>query len=222
MSKNKYEDLNIIDLESVYDLAELFNEMVDCLNDEDVKKEYMCVDVFGKPKLIRELFETLIRDYNYGVGILNFVSDKYSDEEEYEDEYCLTTYDGKTVSVEKARMNDNKLYSIEDIALIYQEDCKQDLIDKALTSGANVTLFGFEKDEDNSCDNHCVNCVAKKFCLDAKHEEVAEKDTSTIIVNGKKITDEKEKREVEDEIFDEIKRLNRELFHMWGYFGFDI
>lgn len=213
MANNMYKNLTITDYEDLDELAEIFDNVVETLQDNDWG-DYNSVSVYAKGATISELLKILLTGYDYEIGLIDLATDPYNDD--YKGEYSLTVYDGKLICIEKARHGDNysEFYEIEDIVFFYQEDCDQDLIDNALKNDAAVTLFGLEGDLE-CCD--CCDCAGEDECeLAAKKEESG----ISVKVNGKEITDEKEKLDALKEFIDKYKETEREFRRIRDSFWF--
>lgn len=145
---NKYEALEIRDFNGFSDFFCEFERLCRENNFDDhcfvsvyAGREfiYAVLMEFMKPELIDK----------WEVGLIDFVS-RDIDGADYDCEYCLYCNGDGSITVDFARDDiTDTPYSIEyEIAFIYQEDCGQDIVDKALDGDSNRTiLFGTDADQ---------------------------------------------------------------------------
>lgn len=127
----------------------------DCLTEDIVEaifhlRKYESIDVYAKAPLIGELVSRLhgscVDGNEITLGLINFDGSEC----DYVGEYVMSISDGYELWIEPAyRLKDGewKLYDSEAIlAYVYEEDCKQDLIDKLEKCDVPTLLFGFEKE----------------------------------------------------------------------------
>ena len=131
---------------------------IGCLTEDIIEaflqlRKYETIEIYAKAELIEELIDMLhglvIDDIPIQFGMITFDGECI----EYDDLYCLSLNDDYTLWCEPAYKL-NKLTSTYEsfnseatLAYIYQEDCKQDLLDKLEENEVHTLLFGFDKDE---------------------------------------------------------------------------
>lgn len=152
-----YERLNIIDFKNVDGLA---RNMINIL-DAGCADNLFCVSVYAKREFIQEVLGKLLP---YLEDKFTFEHITFSDRDVafnvYRDEYCLFITKNELgkfeLSVDFARTEDGTVYCIDDeICFLYQEDCRQDLIEEALEcedeDSRNICfLFGLDENAKES------------------------------------------------------------------------
>ena len=122
--------------------------------------------VYGKSDLIRDLYEELICE-GYKTTYANFFFDDVVLKDTV---YLLTVNSDSEVSIELAYSKSGfPMQHDADSAIIFMEDCKQDIIDYCVNTDKHVILFDFEWEDnfkDDSQEYECSN--PKKYNL---HEE---------------------------------------------------
>ena len=207
---NKYENLIIHDYEDIYELADLMNTIADSIDDES---DYGSVAVYGKSEFIWEMFEILAYEYDVKIGAVDI--NRFHLDDCYGKEYCLRIFDDGMMVIEPARNEDGELYHIDDIAFIYQEDCEQDLINRALEDEACVTLFGF----DEGCGECCHECDCDLHKCDTDKSAVSSASTtsekSCYMVNGKECSKEEYEKK-RNEIIKDIDKFEDEFLNVFS------
>lgn len=135
MSKeNKYEDIDIVDVEDYENVYELIEDSLSQLN-----KETDYIAVYGKRDLIAYLFtEMLKEDYQFGYADFDVLDETLSDRI-----YLMIIRQNCTISVEPAISKSEKVICHDaKIALIDMDECKQNVIDYCVNSDKKVILFG--------------------------------------------------------------------------------
>ena len=205
---NKYEKLTIHDYEDIYELADLMNIIPKGIDDES---DYGSVAVYGKSEFIWEMFEILAYEYDVKIGAVDI--NRFHLDDCYGAEYSLRIFDDGMMVVEPARNKDGELYCINDIAFIYQEDCEQDLINRALEDEAIVTLFGFEE----CCGECCHECDCGLHKCDTDKSAVSSASTTPTVsykVNGKECSKEEYEKK-RNEIIKDIDKFEDEFLDMF-------
>ena len=188
---NKYEKLIIHDYEDMHELADLMHTIVDSIDDESA---YGSVAVYGKSEFIWKMFEILAYKYDVKIGALDI--NRFYFDDDYGAEYCLRIFDDGMMVIEPAKNEDGEFYCIDGIVFLYQEDCEQDLIDRALEDEACATLFGFDECE---CCHEC-DCGLHKCDVAVEENKTTKPDTTTAtyLINNKPVSkDEFEKERAE-------------------------
>ena len=148
---NKY--LNI-DICSFDDLDDLHIVIADEF--EKLKSESEYIAIYAKRELINNLFTDLIcEDFTLGYANIDMIDDKLEDRV-----YVMLIRGDGVVSIEPA-YSDKKDIMTHDAksAIIYMDECDQDIIDYCVESDKNVILFDFDVDEffdEDECD--CCGC----------------------------------------------------------------
>ena len=166
---NKYENMEIIGFE---DITDIYDSIGLSLMELEEEKDY--VAVYGKRDLINELFEMMIKDgYAFRYADCDFMDEMLKDRV-----YMMLVRQDCGVSIEPAHCS-NGAPTMHDAktALIFMDDCKQDVIDYCVKSDKNVVLFDYE---DDCCD--CDECQCA--CKDTDGELAT---LSTYFVNGEPV-----------------------------------
>lgn len=218
MKKNIYENLNIVDFIDEIDLIDTFIDSLDSsIYKDELDFEDMYVRIYGKSDFINDIFMFIVTNYDLSCGYIDFAKDYF--DMDYNDIYCLMVTEDGYVCVEKAYSYEGKYLSDgAGIAYVYQEDCKQELIDELLKDGAKVMLFGFTDEDwkdnfnESSCpeeyfdvaeflkENGCYDCKERYSC-DTFAEYVAEmKNNHDKYANNKpnEKSDKKSEKKIED------------------------
>lgn len=148
---NKYENMEIVSFE---DIDDLYNSIgIELINLESTD-DHDYIAVYGKRDIIAELFEMMISD-GYVFGYADFDA---MDEMRKDDIYMMFIRANCVISIEPA-ISTNGVVMGHDAksALIFMEDCKQNVIDYCVNRDMEVTLFDF--DEDCDCDE--CQCACK-------------------------------------------------------------
>ena len=171
---NKYEDLEIRDYEDFDAFFEDFE--LDCGGCSFEK--YRHISVYGGREFIyAALMEFMGPDFidRYEVGSIDFVSrDVYG--ADYDEEYCLFVNEDGLISVDFARDQETgDPYSIcEEVAYIYQDDCQQDIVEKALDGNdCYAILFGCDGEDSEAGNADEVTGLADKPT--AQYDGIADK-----------------------------------------------
>ena len=171
MTKNKYENIQMIDLEDkVDDIVEIY-----------INKLYhtdKTVGVIVNKEIAEYILDNLIR--------LDETSIKEIDLVDYMniDEYLVSVDDGGVITV--VPIEDFCVLDKTDIFYIDMDgDISQDIIDDCVNEDKEVILFGQEDD----CDSDGENC---------EWHDVTTTSSTSYKVNGKKVTKEEYDKAVED------------------------
>lgn len=174
MKKNKYEDIQMIDLEDkVDDIVEIY---INRLYNTD-----KTVGVIVNKEIAEYILDNLIR--------LDETSIKEIDLVDYMniDEYLVSVDDGGVITV--VPIEDFGILDKTDIFYIDMDgDIKQNIIDYCVNEDKEVILFGQEDD----CDGDCENCN----CHDVSTTTTT--SSTSYEVNGKEVTKEEYDKAVED------------------------
>ena len=152
------------------------------------------IAVYGKCDLIRELYETLICE-GYHTSFAHFAFD---DEVCKDDVYIMTIDENGEVSINDAYAPSGRVSGHDaDVAIIYMDDCKQDIIDYCVNTDKKVILFDFECDECDECggcEGRCKMC--NKQCSGCPHipsdsnTSISTHEISEYYINGKPVNKE--------------------------------
>ena len=156
MKENKYKKLEIVDYTNLDDFMMCFTKSVEIIINSEEKDS---VSLYASADTISSALQILLNDYDYdydisNIGYIDLARFYYNDE--YDAEYCLRITDEGHICIHKARDGDTfEPYNIyNEVACFYQEECKQDLIDKGIDGTGNMAiLFGFGEDDNTSRDN---------------------------------------------------------------------
>ena len=164
MKKNKYEDIQMIDLEDKVD--DIISIYINRLYHTD-----KTVGVIVNKEIAEYVLDNLIR--------LDETSIKEIDLVDYMniDEYLVSVDDGGVITV--VPIEDFCVLDKTDIFYIDMDgDISQDIIDYCVNEDKEVILFGQE--DDCECDGECENCNC---------HDVATTSTATYKVNGKEVSE---------------------------------
>ena len=193
MSKeNKYEDIDMIDIddyEDVYDLVD--NALFQLGKDTDY------IAVYGKRDLISFLFTEMLKDgCVFGYADFDVLDESIADRV-----YLMIIRQDCTISVEPAISKDDKVIEHDaKIALIDMDECKQNVIDYCVNSDKDVVLFGYSDDD---CDIDCCDCCGNGVCEKTK-DDVVTTSTTFYSVNGKSVSKEEYENKMAE--FDRVCR----------------
>lgn len=123
----------------------LLEDMLCKLNES--KDEYASVSLFAKADMIQYMLRELMAK-GFEIGLVDFDGCGY----DYNNTYILTTCKDNKIWIEPAYIDGKPISGESEYAYIYQEDCDQDIIDRALESNESVILFGFLDSEDEEED----------------------------------------------------------------------
>lgn len=155
--ENKYENMEINSYLEVNDVNRLILTELEQLSRVHTDETHY-IAVYGKCYLIRELYETLICE-GYHTSFAHFAFDDVVCKD---DVYIMTIDENNEVSISDAYAPSGRVAGHDaDVAIIYMDDCKQDIIDYCVNTDKKVILFDFECDE--CCD--CGGCKGQcKMC----------------------------------------------------------
>ena len=144
--KNKYEDIEMIELEEREDICDIFID-----NAADIDNTDVTVAVIANKELVSYITEELLKH--------DWTSAQKIDFDEDNVEYMVSVNGGGYVVAIPITRYDNKYFTDIDVVYISMDsDVNQDIIDKCLDMDKDVALFGLE-DEDCECD-----CCGKCDC----------------------------------------------------------
>lgn len=172
MKKNKYEDIQIIDLEDKVD--DIISIYINKLYHTD-----KTVGVIVNKEIAEYIMEELLA--------LDETSVKEIDLVDYMniDEYLVSVDDDGVITV--VPIEDFGVLDKTDIFYIDMDgDIKQNIIDYCVNEDKEVILFGQEDD----CDGNCENCNC--------HDVATTTSSTSYEVNGKEVTKEEYDKAVED------------------------
>ena len=174
MKKNKYEDIEMLDLEDkVEDILDIY---VDCLFSTD-----KTVGIIANKTLVEYILDCLIRYDETSVKEIDLVDYMNINE------YILSVNDDGYITC--VPIEDFGVLDDTDIFYIDMDgSIKQDIIDYCVNEDKEVILFGQKDDE---CDGDCENCSC----------ETKLSTTATYKVNGKEVS-EKEYNKALDNFHD--------------------
>lgn len=159
MRNNKYKNVEIKSFYDVDDLMELIGNELAFLT----KKENLVV--YAKRDLIAESFVELIKlDFDFRYIDLDKIDDILEDEV-----YIMTITKNCEIAIEKAYRNGKIVMNNSKTALIYTDDCKQDIVDYCVDENMRTILFDFENDK--GYDEECEKCCNRKYCDYCEYEE---------------------------------------------------
>ena len=167
---NKYKNMRILDLCSMNELYEIIDDELSKL-----KSDFDNIAVCAKQDLINEIFVYMISN-GYEIGYIDFdmldhllkntvyiMSIRKNSVISIEPAYCCNEYDDCCIKGHDAAS-----------ALIFMDDCKQDIIDYCLNSNKNVILFDFNAEDDEydspECDQ-CAQCNIDRYVDYSKDED---------------------------------------------------
>lgn len=153
MSKLKYNfKIKDDELLQIYDFVDEFSLVSDIINILSQLKQGEYIDIFAKAELSEFLIQFLHgqrEDNNLDkiikFGVIYFDAKGF----DYNDIFCISINSDYELWVEPAYRRDKEtgdyeLFNSEaNLAYVYQEDCKQDLIDKLEKNEVPTLLFGF-------------------------------------------------------------------------------
>ena len=171
MKKNKYEDIQMIDLEDKVD--DIISIYINKLYHTD-----KTVGVIVNKEIAEYILDNLIR--------LDETSIKEIDLVDYMniDEYLVSVDDGGVITV--VPIEDFGILDKTDIFYIDMDgDISQDIIDYCVNEDKEVILFG----QEDNCDGDCKNCDC---------HDMATTTSTSYKVNGKEVTKEEYDKAVED------------------------
>ena len=172
LKKNKYEDIQMIDLEDKVD--DIISIYINRLYHTD-----KTVGVIVNKEIAEYILDNLIR--------LDETSIKEIDLVDYMniDEYLVSVDDNGVITV--VPIEDFCVLDKTDIFYIDMDgDISQDIIDYCVNEDKEVILFGQEDD----CDSDCENCNC--------HDVATTTSSTSYEVNGKEVTKEEYDKAVED------------------------
>lgn len=179
---NKYENMQIIALDDVEDVYNAIH--IELAELEEDSNDY--VAVYGKRDLIGTLFEMMIDSgCKFRYADFDFVDEMLKDRV-----YMMFVYADYSVSVEPTCKNGEVTEHDAKTAIIYMEDCAQNIIDYCVNSDKNVILFDFDE-----CD--CEECCGCCHCDDS---ELATTSNEKYFVNGELVS---------KDVFEEYDKLIR-------------
>lgn len=153
------------------------NELYEIIDDElsKLKSDFDNIAVCAKQDLINEIFVYMISN-GYEIGYIDF---DMLDHLLKNTVYIMSIRKNSVISIEPAyccNEYDDCCIKGHDVAsaLIFMDDCKQDIIDYCLNSNKNVILFDFnvEDDEyDSSECNQCAQCNTGRYVDYSKDED---------------------------------------------------
>ena len=170
---NKYENMQIIALDDIEDVYNAIH--IELAELEEDSKDYIVV--YGKRDLIGTLFEMMIDNgCKFRYADFDFIDEMLKDRV-----YMMFVHIDYTVSVEPACNKKGEVTEHDaKTALIYMEDCAQNIIDYCVNSNKNVILFDFDG---NKCD--CTECCGCCHCDD---NELANTSTEKYFVNDELVS----------------------------------
>ncbi len=181
--KNRYNKYGNIEIKSFYDeddLDKLIGDKLTKLNDNEAS-----LAVYGKRDLINALFLNMISN-GYNFGYIDF--DRIDDLKKGKI-YLMTVTGDCRINIEPAYSDEEKLMRHDaDIAIIFADDCTQDIVDYCIDNDMEVILFDFENDkgfcdEDNLEDHEdcggCRNCNGCKDCSNRNGRESNKENLNT-------------------------------------------
>lgn len=174
LKKNKYEDIQMIDLEDKVD--DIISIYINRLYHTD-----KTVGVIVNKEIAEYILDNLIR--------LDETSIKEIDLVDYMniDEYLVSVDDGGVITV--VPIEDFGVLDKTDIFYIDMDgDIEQNIIDYCVNEDKEVILFGEENDYE--CDGECENCNC--------HDVATTTSSTSYEVNGKEVTKEEYDKAVED------------------------
>lgn len=170
-NKNRYNKYGNIEIKSFYDeddVSELIGDKLIELNDNDAS-----LVVYGKRDFVTALFLNMISNgYDFGYIDLDKVDDLKKGKI-----YLVTVTGDCTINIEPAYSDERKITGHDaDIAIIFADDCTQDIVDYCVDNDTKVILFDFEDDEGfcneennegtfEDCEN-CDGCCNYNGCKD--------------------------------------------------------
>lgn len=181
---NNYENMQIIALDDIEDVHNAIH--IELAELEEDSNDYIAV--YGKRDLIGVLFEMMINSgCKFRYADFDFVDEMLKDRI-----YMMFVHADCTVSVEPA-CNKKGVITEHDAktALIYMEDCAQNIIDYCVNSDKNVILFDFDGDECECCG--CCHC-------EDEDTELSTSANERYFVNGELVS---------KDVFDEYDKLVR-------------
>lgn len=177
--ENKYENIEILALDDIEDTYATIHSELEKL---ESKSDYIVL--YAKRDLINDVFTHMIVD---GFAV------KYVDldmmDNMLKNEVYLMLIDNHSLSIEPAYSKNHSIMENDaKTAIIFMDDCEQDIIDYCVNTDKNVILFDFSDENDEStyceCDSHkSVQCNNYKN----------NKNVYTIVVNGDIDTDRAKK-----------------------------
>ena len=141
------------------------------------------IAVYAKCDLIRELYETLICE-GYHTSFAHFAFDDVVCKD---DVYIMTIDENNEVSISDAYASSGRVAGHDaDIAIIYMDDCKQDIIDYCVNTDKKVILFDFECEDECKCCDFGTMCACDNCCVNSANESTS--TSYTCDDDGYKIT----------------------------------
>ena len=139
--KNKYEDIEILALDSTDELYDKIGENLFELNED----EY--ISIYGKRNLINELFKMMVMD-DFDIEYVDYdmIDDSLEDTV-----YLMNIYQDASISVETAYGNNDVKDTDANTVFIFMNDCKQNIIDNCVNSDKDVVLFDFDSEYCDCC-----------------------------------------------------------------------
>lgn len=182
--KNKYENMDIIELENPEDIVENLFCAIDTRNDETI-------GIIANKELVVYAMEEALAYDDFNVRKVDIEMDDI--------EYMISIDKDGDVVVQPIEDFNDKYFKDIDIAFISMDgDVNQGIIDNCINGDKNVTLFGLEED---SCDGDCKNCELHEL----ENENQSDSDVK-ITINGKPAT--------ASEALEVVKELESRMEHM--------
>ena len=157
---NKYENIEIKSFYDADDVDDLIGNKLEEFNNDDSS-----LVIYGKRDLINTLFLNMISE-GYDFGYINF--DKMDDLDKGKI-YLMTVTGDCRINIEPAYSSDKKIMRHDaDIAIIFTDDCTQDIIDYCIDNDMKVILFDFEDDNGYCDEENCEDCCGCDSCSGCK------------------------------------------------------
>ena len=195
MKKNKYEDIEMLDLE----------DKVDDILDIYINRLYhteKTVGIVVNKEIAEYILDELVKIDETSIKEVDLVD--YMEV----DEYLVSVDDDGYITC--VPIEDCVVLDKTDIVYIDMDgDILQNVIDYCVNEDKEVILFGYDDDED--CDIDCCNCYGNHVCEKTK-DDVATASTTSYSVNGKSVS----KEEYENKMAEFDKVYRRHLLDMCG------
>lgn len=202
--ENKYEDIDIIDIEDYEDVFGLIgNALFQLENDTDY------IAVYSKRDLISFLFTEMLKDgYDFGYADFDMLDESLSDRI-----YLMLIRRDCTISVEPAISKGNVVIGHDaKVAFIDMDECKQNVVDYCVNSNKNVVMFGYSDDEECECD-YC-DCVGNHVCKESEDKTDISCDKDGLKVTVKCDLDADEALEIIRDMESRMVHINKMFTEM--------
>ena len=159
--KNKYEDINVIDIDEIEDICDIF-----MLHVSDIEESGSTIAVIANKELVEYIASELLNLSWTSVQKFDF------DEDDIEEYMVSINKDGYVVAMPVMEYDDKYFVDIDVAYISMGGDVDQCIINKCVNTDKEVILFGLS-DDDCECD-----CCGKCDCKDS----ITTKSNSSTVV----------------------------------------